>query len=184
MVGSEGAALQFGDWLTKLHPSCQTWDLCQRCGRRWRERTLDVAEDFYWRWLESTPSESLRLKPTVEVDPVHMRLGQRGISMLLGILPEALRRDIVGARNVSTVSILYRPFVVFQPGSGAERASLLTSLTCRGSGGHYFIMCLVPSALMPLDSDAGAREDVGCSWKAWRISSLVQAGVSATGASG
>ena len=123
MVGSEGAALQFGDWLTKLHPSCQTWDLCQRCGGRWRERTLDVAEDFYWRWLESTPLESLRLKPTVEVDPVHMRLGQRGISMLLGILPEALRRDIVGARNVSTVSILYRLFV------GAERTLLLKSLT-------------------------------------------------------
>ena len=49
--------------------------------------------------------------------------------MLLGILPEALRRDVVGARNVSTVSILYRLFVVFQPGGGAERTSLLKSLT-------------------------------------------------------
>ena len=38
--------------------------------------------------------------------------------MLLGILPEALRRDIVGARNVSTVPILYTLFVVFQPGGG------------------------------------------------------------------
>jgi hypothetical protein len=49
--------------------------------------------------------------------------------MLLGILPEALRRDTVGAWNVSTVSILNRLFVVFQHGGGAERTSLLKSLT-------------------------------------------------------
>ena len=49
--------------------------------------------------------------------------------MLLGSLPEALRRDIVGARNVSMVSILYRLFVVFQPGGGAERSALLKNLT-------------------------------------------------------
>ena len=72
--------------------------------------------------------ERLRLKPAVEIDPGYTGLEQRGISMLLGILPEALRRDIVGARNVSTVSILYRLFVVFQPGGGAERTSLLKSL--------------------------------------------------------
>ena len=70
----------------------------------------------------------LRLKPTVEVGPGYQRLEQRGISMLLGILPEALRRD-VGARNVSMVSILYRLFVVFQPGGGAERSALLKNLT-------------------------------------------------------
>ena len=49
--------------------------------------------------------------------------------MLLAILPEGLRRDVVGSRNVSAVSILYRLYVVFQPGGGAERSALLKSLT-------------------------------------------------------
>ena len=120
VVGSEGAALQFGDWLTMATPLMSDLGSLSKV---WWERTLEVAEDFYGRWLEPTPLERLRLKPTVEVDPVYMRLEQRGISMLLRILPEAVRRDIVGARNVSTVSILYRLFV------GAERTLLLKSLT-------------------------------------------------------
>jgi hypothetical protein len=125
-VGAEGAALQFGDWLTIASPPMP--DLGSS-SKKWWEQTVRVAEEFYGRWLESTPLERLRLKPTVEVGPGYQRLEQRGISMLLGILPEALRRDIVGARNVSMVSILYRLFVVFQPGGGAERSTLLKNLT-------------------------------------------------------
>ena len=125
-VGAEGAALQFGDWLTIASPLMS--DLGSS-SKKWWEQTVRVAEEFYGRWLESTPLERLRLKPTVEVGPGYQRLEQRGISMLLGILPGALRRDIVGARNVSMVSILYRLFVVFQPGGGAERSALLKNLT-------------------------------------------------------
>ena len=125
-VGAEGAALQFGDWLTIASPLMS--DLGSS-SKKWWEQTVRVAEEFYGRWLESTPLERLRLKPTVEVGPGYQGLEQRGISMLLGILPEALRRDIVGARNVSMVSILYRLFVVFQPGGGAERSALLKNLT-------------------------------------------------------
>ena len=125
-IRSEGAALQFGDWLTMATPLMSGLGASSK---NWWIRSLMVAEDFYGRWLESTPLERLRHKPAVEIDPGYTRLEQRGISMLLGILPEALRRDIVGARNVSTVSILYRLFVVYQPGGGAERTSLLKSLT-------------------------------------------------------
>ena len=79
-VGSEGAALQFGDWLTKATPLMS--DL-GASSKNWWERSLMVAEDFYGRWLESTPLERLRLKPAVEIDPGYTRLEQRGISMLL-----------------------------------------------------------------------------------------------------
>lgn len=44
--------------------------------------------------------------------------------MLLG----ALRRDIISG-SPSTVSILFRLYVVFQPGGSAERTTLLKSLT-------------------------------------------------------
>lgn len=46
------------------------------------------------------------------VDPVFNQSEQKGISMLLAILPETLWRDAVGARNVWTVSIVYRFYVV------------------------------------------------------------------------
>ena len=51
------------------------------------------------------------------------------MSLLLGILPEQLRRDVISSRHVTTVSILFKLFVVFQPGGGAERTTLLKSLT-------------------------------------------------------
>ena len=38
----------------------------------WWERCVAAAEDFYGRWLESTPLERLRLKPQVQVDPGYM----------------------------------------------------------------------------------------------------------------
>eukprot|EP00435_Cladocopium_sp_Y103_P035100 s3371_g9.t1 len=126
VVGSEGAALQFGDWMTMAHPLMSDLGMT---AKTWWEKTVGAAEGFYTTWLEASPLERLRLKPMVEVDPVFNRLEQRGISMLLAILPEGLRRDVVGSRNVSTVSILYRLYVVFQPGGGAERSALLKSLT-------------------------------------------------------
>eukprot|EP00435_Cladocopium_sp_Y103_P057062 s2541_g19.t1 len=126
VVGSEGAALQFGDWMTMAHPLMSDLGMTAKL---WWEKTVAVAEDFYNRWLDSSPLERLRLKPLVDVDPVFNRLEQRGISMLLAILPEGLRRDVVVSRNVSTVWILYRLYVVFQPGGGAERSALLKSLT-------------------------------------------------------
>jgi hypothetical protein len=62
--------------------------------------------------LHSSPLERIRLKPSVVVDPVFNQSEQKGISMLLAILPETLWRDAVGARNVWTVSIVYRFYVV------------------------------------------------------------------------
>ena len=54
-------------------PHVGPWIFVKRC--EWGERTLEVAEDFYGRWLEPTPLERLRLKPTVEVDPVYIAFG-------------------------------------------------------------------------------------------------------------
>jgi hypothetical protein len=73
-VGSEGAALQFGDWLTMATPLMS--DL-GASSKNWWAGLLMVAEDFYGRWLESTPLERLRLKPAVEIDPGYTRAWSR-----------------------------------------------------------------------------------------------------------
>lgn len=56
------------------------------------------------------------------------RVEQRGVSMLLASLPEVVRNDMVSNRNMSTTGILYRLFVLYQPGGTAERNYLLRSL--------------------------------------------------------
>ena len=127
LPSSEGAALQFGDWLTVAYPLMA--DLSST-SQFWWDGCLSAARELYEQWLVATPLERLRLRPKdVTVDPLYQRVEQRGVSLLLGILPEQLRRDVISSRHVTTVSILFKLFVVFQPGGGAERTTLLKSLT-------------------------------------------------------
>ena len=64
----------------------------------------------------------------VVVEPALQRIEQRGIAMLLGALPDQLRRDLVSGRQLSVVYILYRLHVAYQPGGGAEKTQLLKNL--------------------------------------------------------
>ena len=123
----EGAALQFGDWLVLVYPLMS--DL-SATSQQWWEGSLAAARRLYEQWLVASPLDRLRLRPTeARVDPLHLRVEQRGVAMLIGVLPEQLRRDIISAGSPSTISILFRLHVVFQPGGGAERTILLKSLT-------------------------------------------------------
>ena len=124
---TDGAALLFGDWLIVAYPLMS--DLSST-SQLWWDGCLEAAQQLYEQWLVATPLERLRLKPKeVTVDPLHQRVEQRGVSLLLSVLPDQLRRDVISARNVTTVSILFRLFVVYQPGGSAERTTLLKSLT-------------------------------------------------------
>ena len=125
-MSADGAALQFGDWLTMIRPL-----MCDisPTSKGWWEQSLAAANGVYMSWLGASPLQRLRMKPMVEVGSQYQRVEQRGIAMLLAVLPEQLRRDVVGSRTVSTVSILFKLHVVFQPGGGAERGALLRSLT-------------------------------------------------------
>ena len=48
--------------------------------------------------------------------------------MLLGALPDSIRRDLISGRQLSVVHILYRLHIAYQPGGGAEKTQLLKSL--------------------------------------------------------
>lgn len=96
--------------------------------KAWWEESLSIAQEHYARWLTMSPLERLRAKPAVVVEPALQRIEQRGIAMLLGALPDQLRRDLVSGRQLSVVRILYRLHVAYQPGSGAEKTQLLKNL--------------------------------------------------------
>ena len=122
---SEGASILFGDWLTMSFPLMAD---ISNSAKAWWEESLTIAQDHYARWLTMSPLERLRAKPVVVVEPALQRIEQRGIAMLLGALPDQLRRDLVSGRQLSVVYILYKLHVTYQPGGGAEKTQLLKNL--------------------------------------------------------
>ena len=121
----EGASILFGDWLTMSFPLMAD---ISHSAKAWWEESLSIAQEHYARWLTMSPLERLRAKPVVVVEPALQRIEQRGIAMLLGALPDQLRRDLVSGRQLSVVHILYRLHVAYQPGGGAEKTQLLKNL--------------------------------------------------------
>ena len=121
----EGASILFVDWLTMSFPLVAD---ISHSAKAWWEESLSIAQEHYARWLTMTPLDRLRAKPVVVVEPALQRIEQRGIAMLLGALPDQLRRDLVSGRQLSVVHILYRLHVAYQPGGGAEKTQLLKSL--------------------------------------------------------
>ena len=122
MYGQENSALSFGDWLTVIEPTMT--DVGQH-GRAWWQGVLHEVNRVYSQWLGSTPLQRLRLKPCPEVDPVYMRIEQKGISMLLGAVPEALRKELIAGRLLNSTSIMFKLFCTYQPGGVAERSTIL-----------------------------------------------------------
>ena len=121
------SALMFGDWLALIGPL-----MCDisPSARMWWNATVRDVSLWYDQWLQSTPLERLRMRPeSGPMDETGMRLEQRAASMLLGSLPEMLRKDIISSRRLSSVAILFKLHTVYQPGGGAERGSLLRNLT-------------------------------------------------------
>jgi len=56
------------------------------------------------------------------------RLEQRGISMLLGCMPETLRQEAIASRQLSAAGILFRLFTTYQPGGTGERTGLIRGI--------------------------------------------------------
>ena len=125
--GGEGASIQFGDWMTVVHPLMS--DLSGSAGEWW-SLTVKTVEHHYQQWLVATPLEKLRMKPGSPVTgDGYARLEQRSVSMLLAALPEGLRQDVIASRRLSTVGILFRLFTTFQPGGSGERTGLIKSIS-------------------------------------------------------
>ena len=51
------------------------------------------------------------------------------MTILLGVLPDQVRKDVIASRKVSCLGILFRLYTIFQPGGSAERTALLKSIT-------------------------------------------------------
>ena len=95
----------------------------------WWEQVLEEVQQAYARWLGSSPLERVRLAPTSNDDLETgrwTRLNARVCTLLLAAVEDIVKQDLV-ARQVtkSAIRILYRLFVIYQPGGANERAVVL-----------------------------------------------------------
>ena len=97
--------------------------------KEWWDTVVGRVELVYGAWLEASPLQKLRLRPDLHVDTKYHRVEQRMVAMMVAALPEQIRRDVVAARQMSTCSMLFRLYTIFQAGGGSERTGLLRSLT-------------------------------------------------------
>ena len=117
----------FGDWLTLATPTM--FDLAANSRDWWCQIAREV-EELYTAWLRATPLQRLRLRPAQNtIAPHHQRIEMKGVTMLLQVLPESVKKDIVAARTLSSTSILFKLFTLYQPGGGSEKAGLLKQIT-------------------------------------------------------
>ena len=99
--------------------SAQWWDIIQ-----------NTAMDAYKKWMGSTPLQRLRMKVTPPaIAQGWPRTEQRGVTMLLAATPEVVRRELISARKLTCVEILFALLCRFQPGGSHERQKLLREIT-------------------------------------------------------
>ena len=123
-LGGEQAPLLFGDWLTLVTPTM--YDISQGSRIWWDQVLREVEELYYALWLQASPLQRLRLRPQEGTTPAALhRVEMKGATMLLQVLPETVKRDIVANRTLSSASIIFKLFTLFQPGGGTEKAGLL-----------------------------------------------------------
>ena len=121
--------LALGDWLASIGP---TMSDISNVSHEWWQVTMKKATANYELWRQATPLERLRLVPKLP-DQLQssrfLRTEQRGVSMLLKAIPDALRTSLVSEREMSSTAILYRLLTTYQPGGTGERSTLLRNLT-------------------------------------------------------
>ena len=126
-LGGDQAPLLFGDWLALVAPAM--YDIAQP-GKEWWSQVMEEVETLYSVWLQASPLQRLRLRPAEgTLAPPLQRIEMKGVNMLLQILPENIKRDVVASRTLSSTSIMFRLFTLFQPGGSTEKAGLLKQIS-------------------------------------------------------
>ena len=132
---SDSASVDFGDWLHCLENvmgdisagSAEWWGLLK-----------EAAQDFYDRCQVSDQFVRISMKPTASrelLDPRWVRVDRRAASMILGAVPEEIKRELVATRTKSTLEVLCRLMVLYRPGSASEKSLLLKKLEEPGAAG-------------------------------------------------
>ena len=106
-------------------------DVSENSGTWW-SAVMELVNGTYARWLAATPLERLQITPEgaeALCTGRWTRVNARTASMLLSAMGEELRGEMISQRiTQSSPRMVFRLFVLFQPGGSAERQEVLRKL--------------------------------------------------------
>ena len=125
---AETAPIDYGDWITCLHTYMS--DLSPT-SEQWWDLTIETAKTWYQPHMSMTPIQRLSHHPAVSENLKQKkwgRLERRAASLLMGALPEQLREEVISSKSVTTLGIICKAMLAYQPGGLSERSAILTAL--------------------------------------------------------
>ena len=108
---------------------------------------IAVARRTYREYVNASPITRLTLEVHIPAElkaERWSRLERRTMTLLLGSMTKTMKDDIITHRVDNVPSLLYRMFVIYQPGGASERASILKHLegTSAGDNIHDTVQAL------------------------------------------
>ena len=124
----ETAPLDLTDWLLCIEPAMG--DLSDG-SQQWWDGMLKAAKSWYTLHQEKTPLERVNHLPETpeELRGVRFqRLEKRATALLMAAIPATQQEEVIAGKDVSTMSILGRLMISYQPGGLSQKSAILTAL--------------------------------------------------------
>ncbi|CAE7813365.1 unnamed protein product, partial [Symbiodinium sp. CCMP2592] len=122
---SDSSSVNFGDWLYCLE---HTMGDTSASSAEWWKLVVKDAQEYYDKYQAADQYGRLSMKPTPSAgleDSKWTRVDRRGASVLLGAVPEYVKKELIASRAKSTLDVLARLMVLYRPGSAMEKGQLL-----------------------------------------------------------
>ena len=127
---AESGPIDYAGWLLLLQPIMS--DL-SASSEEWWSQMVKTAREWYSSQMLKAPLDRLTHTPIPSSSLLQKRwsrLERRASALLLAAIPEGLREEVVSSKSISTLGILAKGMVQYQPGGLAERTAILTALEC------------------------------------------------------
>ena len=122
------APLDLTDWLLSIEPAMG--DLSDG-SQQWWDGMLCAARSWYSMHLEKTPLERVGHRPEVPPElkePRYQRLEKRVAALLMSAIPQSQQEEVIAGKEITTISILGKLMLSYQPGGLTEKAAILHAL--------------------------------------------------------
>ncbi|OLQ10709.1 Retrovirus-related Pol polyprotein from transposon TNT 1-94 [Symbiodinium microadriaticum] len=126
--------VEFQDWVYMTEQ--MVGSLTDKAGT-WYMATLACAKEAFMKYQAATPLLRLNIAPVIPVElkaKLWERLDRRVLTLILAAMPRQAKEDAVTHRVKTTADALFRLYVLYQPGSSAERAAVLKLLEGTAAG--------------------------------------------------
>ena len=125
---ADTAPLDLTDWFLTIEPAMG--DLSDG-SQQWWDGMLRAARSWYATHLEKTPLERVAHRPEVPrelQESKFQRLEKRAATLLMGAIPVSMQEEVVAGKDITTISILSKLMLSYQPGGLTEKSAILHAL--------------------------------------------------------